>query len=65
MAHSLVEADAGDFHFELHRTPNGQFECVRSLVDDPVHTPEVLGEIDELPKQVQTIFSHAMCSASK
>lgn len=55
----LAEADAGDFHFELHKESDGKFHCLRRDVSAPMHAEEVT-DMRDIPPQVFSLFNGLM-----
>lgn len=55
----IADTNAGDFHFELRKSEDGKFRCLRSDVSAPLLTEEVT-DLQDIPRQVFNIFNKLM-----
>ena len=60
MEKTVATADAGDYHFELKKSNDGKFKCLRSDVSDPMHQSEEVSDLQEIPSTVFNIFKGLM-----
>ena len=61
MTRPVAEADAGDFHFELYKSNDGKYRCLRSDVSDPMQNAEEVTDLQDIPSTVFNIFNELMC----